>query len=222
MLLCVYMYVQWRSKFNGGTEPIKDRTRAFFFVTLAPYTEGEGTPGDVAVALIRLAQQEALKLPGVAMAAAYDYGDAFSPLGNIHPQYKSPVGLRLGLAAQAVIYGHNVSYTNPAVVSVTEVQGSPGVLSIKFDQPVEIRQGHRGNWSDTVPLPSQSAWLSVNGVNATQYKTQSDGSVEVTVDVAKDSKYVVDYLQGDWPVPIFYAKGSGEPGLPAVPFVSSV
>lgn len=212
------MITDWRAKWNGGTETIKGRTKGFFFVGLAPYTEGVGAPGDQSVALLRMAQQKALKLPSVAMGAAYDYGDAFSPLGDIHPEFKGPVGFRLGLAAQAVIYGQDVSYANPMFVSASET--SPGVLTLKFTEPVEIREGHRGNWSATVPAPNQNAWLNVNGVNATKYVAQADGSVQVTVDAA--ASYQVDYLQGDWPVPIFYAKGSGNPGLPAAPFLTTV
>ena len=165
-----------------------------------------------------MAQHEALKLPLVAMAAAHDYGDATSPYGNVHPQIKGPVGYRLALAAQAVIYGQDVAYKNPSLVSATQI--ASGVLVLKFDQPVEIRQGHQGMWTDTVPLPNQCAWLNVNGVNATNYVAQPDGTIQVTV--APASSYVLNYLQGDWPVPIFYAQGSGDPGLPAIPFITSI
>jgi hypothetical protein len=35
------------------------------------------------------------------------------------------------------------------------------------------------------------------------------------------AKVSVEYLQGDWPVPAIYAKGSGVPGLPAAPFIAT-
>ena len=55
----------------------------------------------------------ALALPDVAMAAAYDYGDVGSPLGNIHPEYKAPVGQRLCLAARALAYGERLQCVKP-------------------------------------------------------------------------------------------------------------
>lgn len=127
----------WRSKFNGAGAPIAGRPRPFLFVELAPYTEGVGEPGDQSTALVRAAQMSALKLPVVAMAAAYDYGDPNSPLGNIHPEYKAPVGLRLSLAAQALAYSVPVTYKNPSVKSITAVGNNK--LVITFDVPVEVR-----------------------------------------------------------------------------------
>lgn len=100
------MIEDWRAKFNGGGAPIPGRggaARPFVFVELAPYTEGVGWHGDISTALIREAQLAALALPAVAMAAAYDYGDVASPLGNIHPRYKSPVGRRLSRGASTIM-----------------------------------------------------------------------------------------------------------------------
>ena len=99
------MITDWKDKFNGGQTPIAGRDRPFLFVELAPYTEGVGEPFDQSVSLVRDAQLSALALPAVGMAAAYDFGDTASPLGNIHPRYKAPVGLRLSLAARALAYG---------------------------------------------------------------------------------------------------------------------
>lgn len=103
------MITDWRAKFNGGLTPINGRPRPFLFVELAPYTEGVGEPGDQSVALVREAQLAALSLPNVAMAAAYDYGDTGSPLGNIHPEYKAPVGARLAVAARNLVYRQQIA-----------------------------------------------------------------------------------------------------------------
>ena len=48
--------------------------------------QGAGEPFDKSVSAVRMAQMAALELPLVGMAAAYDYGDSLSPLGNIHPE----------------------------------------------------------------------------------------------------------------------------------------
>lgn len=84
------MITDWRQKWNGGTATIAGRPKPFLFVELAPYTEGAGEPNDRSVSAVRMAQMAALKLPLVGMAAAYDYGDSKSPLGNIHPECVSP------------------------------------------------------------------------------------------------------------------------------------
>ncbi len=194
--------------------------------------------GHRSVSAVRMAQMAALKLPLVGMAAAYDYGDSKSPLGNIHPEYKAPVGERLAWGARALVYGEKVPYENPTLVSATMGLGdTTSTITVKFSVPVEIRHGHVGFFDASIPAASK-AWLSVNGANATQIATNAAGDVEVTAptsalvplrqqispnateDVAVLSASL-EYLQGDWPVPIFYAKGSGVPGLPAAPFIAT-
>lgn len=81
------MVADWREKFRGSGSPISGRPRGFLFVELAPYTEGSDGDNHLAVALIRQAQLAALRLPHTGMAAAFDYGDTASPLGNIHPRF---------------------------------------------------------------------------------------------------------------------------------------
>lgn len=146
------------------------------------------------------------------MAAAYDYGDPGSPLGNIHPEYKAPVGLRLSLGAQALAYGAAVSYKNPTIKAVA-VAGA-GKLSLTFDVPVELAAPARGPCPVT---PTSCAWLSVNGANVTEMAVQ-DGTIVVTVPAEVSGSMTVRYLQGDWPVPTIYAVGVPPPGLPAAPF----
>jgi hypothetical protein len=162
------MISDWRDKWNGGGEAIQGRTSGplpFLFVELAPYTEGVGEPYDRSVAAVREAQLAALSLPNVAMAAAYDYGDPGSPLGNIHPRYKSPVARRLAAAANAVSYSGVAPKhpMNPTFVSAT--RGSDGRTAVlTFDRPVELRAPARG------PCPvalASCAWLSLGGQNAT-------------------------------------------------------
>jgi len=219
------MIADWRSKWNGGMGTNGGRPKPFLFVELAPYTEGAGEPFDKSVSEVRMAQMAALKLPLVGMAAAYDYGDGKSPLGNIHPEFKSPVGLRLAWGTRALAYGEKIAYKNPTLVSAERVADSATTLTLKFDVPVEVRRGHEGYIGAVIKLDSK-AWLTVNGMNATLSATASgDVTVATTREAlarsADGAAVSVEYLQGDWPIPSIYAKGSGVPGLPAAPFKGS-
>jgi len=139
-------------------------------------------------------------------------------------RYKAPVGLRLSLAAQALAYGSKVPYQNPAIRAIQPIEitaAGPGKLRLTFDVAVEVIPPVRG----PCPVaPTSCAWLSINGANATDYSAVN-GSVVVTVPAAaaaaapRGDAVLVDYLQGDWPVPFIYAQGvPGYPGLPAAPF----
>ena len=170
-------------------------------------------------------------------------GDSKSPLGNIHPEYKAPVGQRLAWGARAMAYGEKLPYTNPRLLSATVGaartsngsyylrSGSSGssTVTLKFDVPVEVRSGHVGRFDASIKAYS-FAWLSINGANATLKATPA-GEVEATVPAAAGAAtlleggsappMMVEYLQGDWPVPAIYAQGSGVPGLPAAPFITA-
>lgn len=218
------MITDWRSKWNGGDEPIPGRAaRPFLFVELAPYTEGAGEPFDQSVALVRDAQLAALALPNVGMAAAYDYGDTGSPLGNIHPRHKAPVGLRLSFAARALAYGETIEYKNPSLVSGSAAAGSTRI-TLQFDANIEMRTptavgGCQPN------ISADCGWLTVNGANQTSIAVGEGGTVVVDTagTLAAGSKlYEVEYLHADWPVPFLYLEGSGVPGLPAAPFKLTV
>ena len=79
----------------------------------------------------------ALNTPLVAMAAAYDYGDYTSPLGNIHPEYKGPVGKRLSYAARALAYGEtSLAYKNPKFLYFTNRQHHLDL--VRFQRTVQI------------------------------------------------------------------------------------
>lgn len=195
--------------------------------------------GHRSVSAVRMAQMAALKLPLVGMAAAYDYGDSKSPLGNIHPEFKAPVGERLAWGARALAYGEKVPYENPMLVSATMglEDTNTTTITLKFSVPVEIRHGHVGFFDASIAADSK-AWLSVNGANVTKMAINADGDVEVTTPTSAllplgkqmtpratedmvSLSASLEYLQGDWPIPIFYAKGSGVPGLPAAPFITT-
>ena len=164
------MIEDWRARWLGGND------RPFLFVELAPYTEGAGEPHDQSVSAIRAAQLKALDLPAVAMAAAYDYGDMASPLGNIHPRWKRPVGQRLALAALALAYYNDSDsatvatgvqqWRNPSFVSARAANATH--LALAFDTDIETRSTPAvGGCVPGLLRPDQCAWLSVNGINVT-------------------------------------------------------
>ena len=86
-------------------------------------------------------------------------------------------------------------------------------------------------------LTDDSLWLqlTVNGVNTTtinEVEAATDcvagchNTIMVKLPPGEAAERlvaanVIEYLQGDWPVPTIYAKGSGMPGLPAAPFIST-
>ena len=57
------------------------------------------------------------------------------------------------------------------------------------------------------------------------FSANAAGEIEVTmppwIHGTAVAAAAVEYLQGDWPIPSIYAKGSGVPGLPAAPFITT-
>jgi sialate O-acetylesterase len=69
--------------------------------------------------MVRDAQRRTLSLANTAMAVTLDVGTP----DNVHPPDKQTVGARLALAARAVAYGEDVSYSGPAFrEATTELQ----------------------------------------------------------------------------------------------------
>jgi len=90
----------WREKWGEGDFP-------FLFVQIAPYKDD--------VPEVKEAQFLTWKkTPNTAMAVTVDVGDAT----NIHPRDKEPVGVRLALAARALVYGEKIEYSGPEYDSV--------------------------------------------------------------------------------------------------------
>jgi len=122
------MISDWRSRWNQGPFP-------FLFVQLANYarvSEQSDWP------LLRESQSMALELRNTAMAVTIDIGDP----QDIHPRNKQDVGLRLALAARAIAYGEQLTYSGPIYRQVTR-DGSR--LRIWFDhvgKGLRTRDGH--------------------------------------------------------------------------------
>ena len=82
----------------------------FFWVQLAAFRAPPTGPDDTGVwPVLRESQSAALALPNTAEAVTLDVGDAV----DIQPRDKRTVGRRLALAARALVYGEDVTYSGP-------------------------------------------------------------------------------------------------------------
>ncbi len=213
------MVQDWREKWNGGNDHIAGRPvgpKPFIYVVLAPYTEGVGEPGNPSVAFIREAQYTANKLPNVGFATAIDYGDTRSPLGNIHPRYKSIVGQRLADTGMAKVYGVAQDPPYPEALYAWYTYGK---VHVAFSTPVRIVEPVLG----VCPVFKTScAWLSVDGENVTFHVDTQNASIVTASVSAKAPPKVIQYLFGDWPVPTIYSLSASKWKFPASPFRLSI
>lgn len=82
----------------------------FLFVQLANFQERLDKPAESEWAELREAQLMTMhNVPNTAMASAIDIGEA----ADIHPKNKQEVGRRLGLAALALAYARDITYSGP-------------------------------------------------------------------------------------------------------------
>lgn len=95
------MIKDWRKRWG--------RDFPFLWVQLANFKPPVATPGDSDWAELREAQSMTLSLPNTGQAVIIDIGEA----DDIHPRNKQDVGYRLGLAAEKVAYGRNLTYSSP-------------------------------------------------------------------------------------------------------------
>jgi sialate O-acetylesterase len=99
------MIRDWRQAWGQGDFP-------FLFVQLANYAKAP--PGGY-WPLVQEAQLKTLELRNTAMAVTIDIGEA----EDIHPGNKQDVGLRLALAARALVYGEKLVYSGPVFRQAT-------------------------------------------------------------------------------------------------------
>ena len=111
------MIKQWRRDFGQGDLP-------FLYVQL-PNHNSEGA-NSLSWANMRGVQAEALALPATGMAVTIDVGEN----ENVHPKRKEPVGHRLALLAEALVYGKKVVYQGPVFDNAT-TQGSAMIVHFK-------------------------------------------------------------------------------------------
>ena len=104
------LIADWREKWGIGNFP-------FLFVQLPAFVRFGPE--------IREAQLLTLgKSPNTAMAVTADLGGA----NELHPTNKEPVGVRLALAARAVVYGEKIEYSGPLYQSM-KIEGNRAILS---------------------------------------------------------------------------------------------
>ncbi|XP_064594989.1 sialate O-acetylesterase-like [Liolophura sinensis] len=139
------MIKSWRQTFHEGSGGETDAIFPFGFVQIAPWTQ-QSTIGSFPA--LRWAQTAGYGyvpnsvMNKVFMSVAMDLADYDSPWNTTHPKNKQDVGLRLGLAAEAVAYGvPNVRYQGPFPTTVS-VNPTSGIVTIEFDSgrtPIEVR-----------------------------------------------------------------------------------
>jgi len=107
------MIRDWRRAWGLGDFP-------FLFVQLANYKANPSWPE------LREAQRETLSLANTGMAVTIDIGNPT----DIHPTNKQDVGLRLALAARAVVFGEKIEYSGPMF---RQALPEGGAMRIWFD-----------------------------------------------------------------------------------------
>lgn len=124
------MIEAWRERWGQGDFP-------FLYVQLANFKALQTEPAEGGWALIREAQQAALKLPNVGEAVILDVGEA----DDIHPRDKQTPGHRLAALALAMAHGKDLPHQSPTLAGTT-VEGS--AMRLRFEHVyggLETRDG---------------------------------------------------------------------------------
>lgn len=118
----------WRKEFNDPALPI-------YFVQLAPYTYGGGSPDRLP--MVWEAQQAfADSDPNAFMAVINDIGN----VKDIHPRNKKDVGRRLALLALKHQYGRNIAADSPFYGS-HEADGARMIVTFRNAKQLKTRDG---------------------------------------------------------------------------------
>ena len=162
------MIQDWRKAWNEGDFP-------FLFVQIANFSSWQPAatePRECSWAELREAQLMTLSTPKTGMAVTIDIGD----VNDIHPINKKDVGIRLGLAAQAVAYGEKLEYSGPLYKAMKAKDGKAHItfthtkgLTVKGGElkgfaiagpdhkfvyaKAEVQGNEVVVWSDTVKTP---------------------------------------------------------------------
>lgn len=107
----------WRNKWQQGELP-------FLYVQLPNFMDANYLPSESQWAELREAQLKSLRVPNTGMAVAIDLGE----WNDIHPDKKKPVGDRLALIADKMVYGKDIVYSGPIFQSAT-IDGSKIVIT---------------------------------------------------------------------------------------------
>jgi sialate O-acetylesterase len=187
------MIQDWRAAWGQGDFP-------FFLVQLAPFMKIQENPGDSAWAELREAQRLSThRLPNVGMAVITDVGEQ----DDIHPQRKAPVGERLALAARAIAYGEDITYSGPELQSL-RIDGDKAI--VKFDNV------GKGLVAKDGPLTG----FTIAGADGKFHKAEAEINKDEVIVSAKAVPHPVAVRFGwaDFPVVNLW----NADGLPASPF----
>ena len=107
----------WRKKWQQGELP-------FLYVQLPNFMDANYLPSESQWAELREAQLKSSSVPNTGMAVAIDLGE----WNDIHPDKKKPVGDRLALIADKIVYGKDIVYSGPIFKAAT-IDGNKIILS---------------------------------------------------------------------------------------------
>jgi sialate O-acetylesterase len=185
------MIEDWRHEWGVGDFP-------FLYVQISNFKSDEKEDW----AELREQQLKTLALRNTAMAVTIDIGNP----DNVHPTDKVDVGYRLALAARALAYGEDVSYSGPIFRQTTPEGGAIRVWFEHHAKGLVAKGGELTGW--------EVAGADGKFVAAT---AKIDGnSVVVTSDAVTEPKFV-RYGWANSPKCNLF---NGE-GLPASPFTSA-
>lgn len=188
------MIQDWRLQWQQPDMP-------FYFAQLANYLTPRDVQPDSEWALLREAQEKALKLHNTGMACNIDIGDA----KDIHPKSKRELGRRMAAIALHKTYGmKNVAYTAP-VYKGYQIVGDE--MHIEFDYPEGSEPFIEGR-----DLPGFTICGTDNKWHVGRAWTQ-DGKVIVTSNKVKNP-VAVRYGWADNPTCTLRTKGN----FPVTPF----
>ena len=187
------MIHNWRRSWEQGDFP-------FLFVQLANFRESQPQPAESAWAELREAQLMTLALPKTAMAVAIDIGEA----KDIHPKNKQDVGHRLGLAALAITYSHDVVYSGPIYESMAVENDKVSLRFRHIDGGLVTQNGEQLKGFAIAGPDQKFVWG----------EAKIDGDTVVVWSDQVPQPVAVRYAWADNPVCNLYNKA----GLPASPF----
>jgi sialate O-acetylesterase len=188
------MITDWRAKWKQGALP-------FLYVQLPNFGDYNYKPAESQWAELREAQSKSLSVPNTAMAVAIDLGE----WNDLHPDRKKPVGDRLALAAERMVYGMDVIASGPTYRS-SATEGNK--ILIQFDNI------GGGLVTSDGEVPQEFAIAGADKKFVWAHARIDGDKVVVWNDAVGTPKYV-RYAWADDPVnPNLYNKE----GLPASPF----
>jgi len=195
------LIVDWRKQFNQGDFP-------FIYVQLANIgTKYDSIPAaGGSEAIKREAQLLNLSVPKTAMAVAIDNADPLD-MKNVHPKNKQEISRRLVLAARAIAYGENITYSGP-LYDKMQVKGNAIQLDFKSTDAGLVCKGDKLKGFAIAGEDKKFVWADA--------RIEGNSVIASSPEVAKP--VAVRYGWGNNPPTSLYNKAD----LPASPFRTDV